>query len=377
MHRCRCFPCTVIVLSLTLATSAGQAAKTADPPVAATIETTLATAAKQIRMFAFDGDPKTYFSSAKNACCGDHFTLIFDNPAAVETIVVTTGRPQGGDKLDKGKLLVSEDGKMFEPLGDFAEGVAKVKGEGRKIRAVRIQVSEEMEHPLAIAEIKIESQPAVAVFKYPVEFIVDVSDAPDMNEWAEKVAKVCERAYQWINDDLRSDGFKPPTVVTMALKNNYNGVAAAGGNRITGSVKYFKTRPNDIGAMVHETVHIAQQYRVKGNPGWLVEGIADYLRFFKYEPGKIGKLKADPHYNGSYRTTAAFLAFVTEKYDKELVRKLNKRMREGEYREEVWKELTSKTVKELDEEWRASLKVEPPAKKTALTELSESFQVAL
>ena len=48
--------------------------------------------------------------------------------------------------------------------------------------------------------------------------------------------------------------------------------------------------------------------------------------------------------------------FVAEKYDKELVRKLNKAMREGEYREEIWKVLTKKTVKELDEEWRESMK---------------------
>ena len=54
--------------------------------------------------------------------------------------------------------------------------------------------------------------------------------------------------------------------------------------------------------------------------------------------------------------TAAFLNYVAEKYDKELVRKLNKAMREGEYKEEFWKELTGKTVEELGEEWKASLK---------------------
>ena len=142
----------------------------------------------------------------------------------------------------------------------------------------------------------------------------------------------------------------------MTLKNDYKGVAAAGGGRITGSVKYFKSRPEDIGAMVHETVHCVQSYRTRGNPGWLVEGIADYVRFFKYEPGKLGKIKNDAHYDGSYRTSAAFLNFVAEKYDPQLVRKVNKAMREGEYREEIWKTLTKKSIKELDDEWRASMK---------------------
>ena len=362
MHHCHRFLIAIIGLQLSLSFSAAQSEKKAEPQVAATIETTLATASKNIRMFAFDGDRKTYFLSARNAGRADHFTLVFDKPVAVQSIMATTGRPEGGDKLDHGDLQVSVDGKKFEPLAQFVDGTASAKPEGRKILAVRIQPAEDLGHPLAVAEFAIESQPTVAVFKYPVQFIVDVSDAPEMKEWADNVARVCERAYQWISEDLRSDGYKPPIVVTMTLKNDYQGVAAAGGGRITGSVKYFKDHPKDVGAMVHETVHIVQQYRGKGNPGWLVEGIADYQRFFKYEPGKIGKIKSDSHYNGSYRTTAAFLAFVTEKYDKDLVRKLNKQMREGKYREEVWKELTGKTVQQLDDEWREVLKMPPPGR---------------
>ena len=39
--------------------------------------------------------------------------------------------------------------------------------------------------------------------------------------------------------------------------------------------------------MVHETVHCVQQYRTRNNAHWLVEGIADYIRFFKYEPSSF------------------------------------------------------------------------------------------
>src|ERR1700689_1925104 len=122
-----------------------------------------------------------------------------------------------------------------------------------------------------------------------------------------------------INEELPSEGFRPLTQITMTLRNDYKGVAAAGGGRITGSVKYFKSHPDDIGAMVHETVHCVQAYRTHG-PGWLVEGIADYIRFFKFEPGKIGNLARDPHFDGSYRTSAAFLNFAAEKYDRDLVK---------------------------------------------------------
>jgi hypothetical protein len=90
-----------------------------------------------------------------------------------------------------------------------------------------------------------------------------------------------------------------------------------------------------------------------------VEGIADYIRFFKYEPGKLGRISPSrARYNGSYRVSAAFLAYLVEKYDPDAVRKLNRAMREGEYQEVIFKHLTGKTVQELDREWRDSL---PPA----------------
>ena len=47
---------------------------------------------------------------------------------------------------------------------------------------------------------------------------------------------------------------------------------------------------------------------------------------------------------------------MSEKYDKELVRKLNVHMRKGDYSNDLFKELTGKTLQELDGEWRETLK---------------------
>jgi hypothetical protein len=254
-------------------------------------------------------------------------------------------------------LEISETGKKFEPAAKFTEGSVWQKLDRGLVKAVRIQPSEDLKHPLAIREIMIESDPPVAVFKYPVEFFVDVTDAPEMKDWAEKAAEVCERQYPMICEELKSDGYVPPHSVLMALKNDYKGVAATSGSRIVGSVKYFKAHPNDVGAMVHETVHVVQRYRGGGNPGWLVEGIADYIRFFKYEPGKLHKLDpGNARYDGSYRVSAAFLDYLTNKYDPQIVRKLNQIMRQGKYKDEVFKEMTNKTLPELDQEWQATLR---------------------
>jgi len=327
------------------------------PPVAATIETTLGTASKQIRQLAFDGDTETFFVSVQNPRTADHFTLVFDEPVAIKSVVVITGRPDGSDKLDAAKLLASTDGKTFHDRANFSDGAAFAVPGDRPIRAIRIKPAMDLKNPVAIRELKIESEPPVAIFKYPVEFIVDVTDAPEMKDWAENVARVCMRSYPMINEELKTEGYKPPQVVSITLKKNDRGVASASGSRITGSVSYFKAHPEDVGAMVHETTHIVQHYRGRANPGWLVEGVSDYVRFFKFEPGKIGRINPDrAHYNSSYRVTAAFLAYVTDKYDKKLVLTLNKLMREGQYKEEVFKQLTGKTVQELDVEWRASLR---------------------
>ena len=224
------------------------------------------------------------------------------------------------------------------------------------VKAVRIRPTEDLMYPLVVRDITIVSKPAVAVFKYPVEIEIDVSDAPEMKDWADKAAQICEKNYTMICEELMSPDFKPLTVIHMSLKSDYTGVAQASGDHITGSVKFFKANPTDFGAMVHETAHCVQRYRSRRNPGWLVEGIADYVRFFKYEPGKVGRIDPDrARYDGSYRVTASFLNYVTEKYNPVLVKKLNAVMREGKYDESVWKELTGKTVDELNQEWRRSL----------------------
>ncbi len=323
--------------------------------VAATVESSLKTGHNQIRQFAFDNDPNTYFESEQNATKADHFTLKLDAPVSVATIRVLTGKPNGTETLNRGVLEISSDGKAFETVAKFEDGVAVGHLKNKTIKAIRIRPTEDLNHPFVLREIVIDSKPTVAVFKYPIEFVVE-SDALDMKEWIEKAGQICERHYGMICDELMSPGFKPLTVIHMALRNDYNGVAEASGDRIKGSVKYFKSHLDDYGAMVHETTHCIQMYRSRRNPGWLVEGIADFIRFFKYEPGKIGRLNAErAKFDGSYRVTAAFLGFVVDKYDPLIVGKLNNIMREGKYKEEVWKELTGKAVEELNQEWRRSL----------------------
>jgi Peptidase of plants and bacteria len=345
----------ILPLGFTINAQASPDAK----PLIASVESTLETSGKNIRQLAFDGDLETCFVSERNPGDSDHFTMVLEKPVTIRSIEVTTGKSDGTDKLEGGALELSADGQAFDQVAKFKDGLAKFEPKDRLVRAIRIKpgTGAEPAHPLAIREIKLDSTEPVATFQYPIEFTIDVADAPEMKEWAEKVARLCERWYPRLNEELKSDGYKPATQISLSLKSSYNGVAQASGTRITGSVKFFKEHPDDLGAMIHETCHVIQRYRSRNNPGWLVEGVADYVRFFVFEPGKAGPVNPRrAHYNNSYRTTASFLAFVTDKYDKQLVLKLNKLMRDGNYKEEVFKDLTGKTVQELDEEWLASLR---------------------
>jgi hypothetical protein len=111
--------------------------------------------------------------------------------------------------------------------------------------------------------------------------------------------------------------------------------------------------------------------RNRGNTGWLTEGIPDYIRWFLFEPQAQGAGAAyiqkridnsakrgqvyEPQYNDSYRISANFLNFVTAKYDRHIVSKLNDALRQGAYYDEIWADNTGKTVQELNQEWAAKL----------------------
>jgi hypothetical protein len=186
-----------------------------------------------------------------------------------------------------------------------------------------------------------------------VKVTVDVSEVPEVADWAAKAKDLVEAWHPKVAELLTSDGFKPPKEVKLLFKKDMKGVAFASGTRITISADWIKKHPDDFGMVVHELTHTIQGYGQSRSPrpGWLVEGIADYIRFFHYEPKtKVNVNTKKASYRDSYRTTAKFLAWVEKTHDKELVRKLNAALRKGEYKEELWQTYTSQT---LDELWSA------------------------
>jgi hypothetical protein len=143
--------------------------------------------------------------------------------------------------------------------------------------------------------------------------------------------------------------------VTVTIDTAYTGVAYAHNGKITISSAWLHKRPEDIDVITHEGMHLVQAYPPKSGPGWLTEGIADYVRYKFGVNNAAGNWSlpdlTDKHrYDNSYRITARFLVWAEKNANKKLVNELDKRMRNQTYSPEVWKELTGKTVQEL---WQA------------------------
>jgi hypothetical protein len=148
-------------------------------------------------------------------------------------------------------------------------------------------------------------------------------------------------------------------------------VAFTSGTDVTVSAKWIHDEMNGeaVGSLVHEAVHVVQQYGAHGDgsrpPGWMVEGTADYIRWFKYEPQSHGAdlvylrlVKSDFRFDDSYRISANFLNWVAEKHDKDLVVKMNAAMRQGQYDDSLWKKFTGETVQELGADWKKDLETQ-------------------
>jgi len=207
------------------------------------------------------------------------------------------------------------------------------------------------------------------------EITINTSRAPELKDWAQnKLAPVMAEWYPKIAAMLSSEGFTAPAHCRVTLKPG-PGVAYTTGAGIVANSTWLQTqlKGDATGPLVHEMVHVVQHYQGDG-PGWLVEGIADYIRWFKYEPGSHGAdlvwmrkepKPFSPSYNDSYRVSANFLNWVTEHYDKKIVARLNAAMRGKNYNEALWKQYTGKTVQELGAEWKKDIEARMDARSAA------------
>jgi len=207
---------------------------------------------------------------------------------------------------------------------------------------------------------------------------LDYSQSPDLKEWAEtKLRPAVDKWYPVWVDCLASDGFTAPKHFKVTIKPMERGaVAATGGTDVEfaedfvkGEIRKRGQRPDGwneaVGAIIHELVHVVQQYGSDRpgrprTPGWMTEGIADYFRWFHFEPVEhrpvtTARQAAGQKYSGSYKITGGFLDFVTRTHNHELVTILNAALREHRWTPDLWVDYTGMSAEDLWKEYVASL----------------------
>jgi hypothetical protein len=151
--------------------------------------------------------------------------------------------------------------------------------------------------------------------------------------------------------------YNPKTLkaVTFFIDTAYKGVAATSNGVIIYSPVYMSKHPGDIDVVTHEGMHIVQNYGRSVGPGWLTEGIADYVRY-KFgidNPGAkwtLPELKPEHSYKNSYRITARFFVWMEKTVKPGMIKTIDQQLRDHTYTAESWNKLTGKN---LDELWAA------------------------
>lgn len=180
---------------------------------------------------------------------------------------------------------------------------------------------------------------------------IDTRAEPKLAILNETIPQVLQEEFPTMWETLGTERTHMPETVKVLVRPGIDPPAYASGPSITLKAEHFLSRPGDLGCLVHELAHIVQSYpRSRVDAGWLVEGVADYVRYQCAVPDgwSIPKeARAGTKWTDGYWVTASFLVFVELAYDPDIAKAMNEALSSGSYRTELWKERTGRPLEEL------------------------------
>ena len=204
-----------------------------------------------------------------------------------------------------------------------------------------------------------------------LSLVLDTSAAPDMKEWTEGVVGRIQLGGVRVAAYVTA-GWPIPCCVTVSYVDKDGGapvwVESATCTKICLNAKWFRENRDGqaAGAFFYALVRVMQGYGTTPGatetncPSWLANGIADYARWYLFEPESRGCdfVRKNPgayRYNGSFRVTASFLDFVERRHPGTVMR-ANAAMRAHAFDDATfWKDATGKTAEELEKLWHAEM----------------------
>ena|GEM_PF-1716012 len=180
-------------------------------------------------------------------------------------------------------------------------------------------------------------------------------------EWLAEAVKVIREFYPLYDKYLESEGHVPSGNVTLQAESS-GPIGWNSSTTIGFSIEYIapgRGGEKDWGMIAHELVHFVQGYpggAGTGVPGWITEGIGDYVRHAMFEPKvPMRPIGRNARYQDAYQTSAGFLMWITEHYNLDIVPLLNVHGRKRTYSPAVFVEYTGKELDELWAEYRETV----------------------
>ena len=170
----------------------------------------------------------------------------------------------------------------------------------------------------------------------PVSVNLNVNQVPHLKYWGFQAMDLITIWSPRIARILDVEEY--PHNIDLTLQKSDEGIAHADSNAITVSSHWIEKYPEDIGLIVHEAVHVVQLYP-EFEPGWVTEGIADYIRWHLYEKKPLEWFSVgedEKGYEAAYRISGGFFLWITKFKNSEFIKILNTAMKNGEYDETVF-----------------------------------------
>lgn len=207
-------------------------------------------------------------------------------------------------------------------------------------------------------------------------------DVPQLKIIQKKIKRSIEIYYDAIVKFFNNPNL-PKLIILIYIKDNVNVPAYAikSASKIVLSSDWIIKRPDDIlGVLLHEFVHLVQNSNgTKNNYGYLIEGIADYVRCFlldgkykaswvpEYKTFKNSQIKDDKmitsfkkqiksqkKYKTGYVRTAFYFKWIEDNYFKNFTSDLNKEIKEKDFDFDTF--CLAKTKKTADQLWEMLVK---------------------
>jgi hypothetical protein len=210
-----------------------------------------------------------------------------------------------------------------------------------------------------------------------VRVLLDISYAADAGDFALKTSPLLLDWYPRINAILYGpDHALPFNTLIVTFQHGQNYPAFATGNVIHISADALNNRQDSYeGMVVHELTHVVQHYpNGQADAGWLIEGIADYVRHKTYERDikptmninaqghAYGYTRKEPYFHSletqavdltqkgylqSYTVASSFLFWLETRRDKQIVHRLNQALSEGQYTPDLFSKFCGQRLDDL------------------------------